>query len=564
MNFGAHILGTLDSYRFVLCQLLIWSSLGGFAGRSVAELPGRPPDGPLRYRRILLPPDQLETWSKEDVRYLPLNRDEFRRRMKRVGRASLGAPPDDLPLIGRAFYEARLDEASLLRGTARLEIMHRGDHPALLSLAPCELAISAVHWDAEQEGEVPLGNSSEGELEVVVDRSATLGFAWTFRGTRRSGDRLIFELQLPDSASKQMRVELPSDLILRVPHGRVVQETVDGSGSTEAAKRWWRVELGRRNRVSLEVASEATQHVPPQWPAVRQRLIYHVSPRGLELTAQLTMDSGKKFEQRFPILVDPSLQVVDVMVGKRHLPWRVATKGAEESRTILVDLSGPIPDDGQVVRLVARAPLVTEGRWRLPMARTAAAGWESGKIELVVASPLTLNRLELSDCRQVGWEPIATPQQGESFDIEAFSPSASVDVTIAWLEAKRTMRTATTLSLGPREVTATTIVSVKVASGRYFDLEARVGPHWMIDAVASNPSDALAGWLHQRAGQTDGQLVVNLSRALVPGRALQLTITGRLQRSGLARSLRIGELEMLHFRQRRSPLYLLRSADPFQ
>jgi len=549
------------------------------AGRSIAAAPPRSADRPLPYRRVLLPPDQLEAWSKHAVRYLPLDRAEFHRRIERVGRANLGAPADDLPRIGRALYEARLDEAAVLRGTARLDVRHHGDHPALLPLDPCDLAISQVHWDPLKGEKAVLGNSASGALAVVVDRSSTLGFLWSRRATRRQDGRLTFALQFPASASKQLRVELPRDRVLRVPDGRVVREAIGASSGSEAmTRRWWRVDLGHHNRVSLEVTTEATRRIAPPPPSVRQRITYRIAPRGLEATAQFTIDAGGAAGGSgagsgggdgdtglpFPIWVDPSLRVVDVMVGTTHRPWRLLANGTEGAGTIIVNLNGPIPADGQVVRVVALGPVVAGGRWHLPRVRPAAARWESGSMELLVTSPLTLNRLERNDCRQVDWEPIAVPYPGESFEIEAFSPAASLDVWIGYLDSTNMIRTGTTISLGPREVTATTIAAVTIASGSYFDLQAEVGGQWMIDTVASDPPEALTGWRQQRADRAGGRLVVNLSHALAPGRGLQLTVTGRLQRSGLVGPLHIETLEMLHFRTSHPPLLLLRSADPFQ
>jgi len=350
----------------------------------------------------------------------------------------------------------------------------------------------------------------------------------------------------------------------------------------------------------LEVVAEAARQLPARPPSVRQRITYRIAPRGLELTAQFTIDAssgdasgggegedggdssagrsgrsgragrggsgggGGDAEGRFAISVDPSLRVVDIMVGTTHRPWTLRAKGAEGAETILVDLNGPIPADGQVVRLVALGPVVTGGRWHLPRVRPAAARWESGSMEVLVTSPLTLNRLERNDCRQVDWEPIAAPDRGESFEMEAFSPAASMDVWIGYLHATRMIRTGTTISLGPRDVTATTIAAVTFVRGSYFDIQAEVGDAWMIDTVASDPPEALAGWHQQRAGRAGGRLVVNLSHAMAPGRGLRLTVTGRLQRSARVGPLHIGTLQMLHFRQTHPPLLLLRSAGPFQ
>ena len=158
----------------------------------------------MRFRRVLAPADRIQDWPRGDFKYLPVEPAEFDRLLSAAGGASTDPQQQSQARIASAAYSARLLGKATLRGEATLQVFHAGGGPRPLSLHPCSLAFSKVHWTAAESAKpaaapAAIGMDSDGRLQAFVDRGGSLGLVWSLAGHRDADAAAAFALELPSS-----------------------------------------------------------------------------------------------------------------------------------------------------------------------------------------------------------------------------------------------------------------------------------------------------------------------------------------------------------------------------
>ena len=128
-------------------RLMFFTAIAFCAALAVAK--AQDPAGPaeLHFRRVYAPADRMKDWPTGEGKYLPLESDEFQRLL---GLVQSGTPEDRSSFVSRivaAEYQAELSGEQLLKGRATLEITHSGKSAGMMSLEPCNAAISKTAWD---------------------------------------------------------------------------------------------------------------------------------------------------------------------------------------------------------------------------------------------------------------------------------------------------------------------------------------------------------------------------------------------------------------------------------
>ncbi|MBN2473676.1 MAG: hypothetical protein JXB62_03635 [Pirellulales bacterium] len=486
-----------------------------------------PASGVLRFHRVFVPADRIQDWPRGSGKYLPVEADEFERLLT----LARGSTPDVRALRAArtitAEYRARLEGDRLTEGRATLQVVHSGEAAALLPLDPCGLAVDQATWfDAEdtEDGspDAVLGLGADGKLKVLVSRSGRLHFRWSLGGSREIDGTLSFPIALPACPTSRLILELPEDLTVASDRGLAQQE-----GQAEGGIQLWRVELGGHYRFRLRIAPTESAARRPQSASVRETVVYDFSPRGVDVTSELSIGSPERPLAQVALTLEDELQLVGAAYGDRPASWSPAPDSGGRGHRVIVTLPEPIQEAGRVLRLQALAPLRTDGRWRLPKIVPEDLFWREGNVTLLVPAPLLLQEARPVKCRQSGAAALSGTREGESVEFRCFAADATVEVLLARREATVRLASGTAVRLGDREMTAEVRADFRVTDGKRFSLQADVAPRWLIDSVESVPAEAMDDWLLDRRGDRQ-RLTVRLAKPLSPSRTLLVIRAQRL------------------------------------
>ncbi len=571
----------------LLLTAIIWLPATAPGAEPDAASPAKQGSDPLRFRRVYVPSDGLEEQlARDGIKYLPMEPAEFEQLLKAAGSGSPVGQGPALTALTSAEYRARLEGNNLVEGVATLEIVHSADEEALLPLEPCRLAVAGATWTGETPEAASLGIREDNTLVVPVSRSGRLQFDWSLGGRRGASGTITLQVALPPCPASALILDLPDGSTPTVRHGVATQQSTSDAGLVR-----WRIELGGHNVVDLRLTPAQLPTKRRKPTLTRQSLVYDFSLRGLDLSAQLQFDTHQEPLRRIRFTLDPQLQLATARLGDSPVSWSVVSNGKDKPRDVVIEFTEPIQGSGRILRLGAMAPLVTDRPWRLPAVRLKSMLWQEGGATLLVPSPLEVQRLGLTHCRQSKTGSLAGPKPGESVELQYFSPDASVEVVLARPQAPMGLNCGTAVELHGTELTGRVTADFSVADGERFELSARLGPHWTIDSVESVPADALDDWVlsvvspapkanpetkingkqkpqsapPRKPARKTRKLTVRLAKALSPSRPVRLSISGRRLQSPLGRILRVEDLTPIRFESASGKrLVSVEAAEPYQ
>ncbi len=544
--------------RLLLSLILAAIPHGALVGARAAGQEAEDRGGPQGFIRIYVQADRLQEFfqtqglSREKVRYLPVDPEQFERLIEaartasRTDRALAGAA------ITSALYEGRLEGDTLVGSEASLEVVQTADGPGMLPLDPCGLAIGEARFSGNDQQPAPLGAGADGRLLALVERSGRLQFDWSLRGVPDLGGGVRFPWEVPACPSTRLVLDLPQGMTPVADQGVVIEEGLTGEGL-----RRWRIELGGHYRVGIRLvpAEIADGRLPSV--QVRQATTYEFSPRGATVTAELRIDAPEEPLRRITLLLDAGLRLttaeyVRAREGGSPLPWTVASPpaGSGGSRATL-EFPEPLQGTGRLVRLQAIVPLTTDGLWRLPGIRPEGMFWQEGGATLSVLAPLVVKELVPIHARQLTKiSSLASPQSGDTLQLQYFAPEATAEVVLTLPEPRLQVDCGTTVEFGVGEATGLTIAQLDMASGEQFQIEADVAKDWVIESVELEPPELLADWFSDK--EPIPKLTVRLTTPLrkllteTSSPPARLRVTSRLP-SSMGRTFAVEELTPLRF-----------------
>jgi hypothetical protein len=397
----------------------------------------------LRFRRVYAPADRISDWPTGEGKYLPLESDEFERLLS----LARSGPPDRqgsfTTRTAAAEYQAELSSEQLLIGRATLEITHSGQSAVMLSLEPCNAAISKTAWlisgkGAKAEGDSPIfaaqksgqspvmGFGRDGKLQVLVEQSGKLSFAWSMSGRRDAGGAMVFSCEFPACPVSVFRLDLPENLTPASDKGLVSggKESVDG-------RRRWRIYLGGNCRFHLRIAASGAANARPPLALLGESSVYEFSPRGIDVSAQWKIQTHNEPLEKIVVLLDPGLQLATALLGETALTWTIEPLPGDAGSRAVLSLGEEIKDAERILRLCALARLTLDRPCRLPRMKPEGLFWQEGGITLIVPDPLLVERLTPIGCSQTAVGPLAEPRVGESFQFQNFSADATIEIELA-------------------------------------------------------------------------------------------------------------------------------------
>ena len=451
--------------------------------------------GELRFRRVYFP-EGMKEWPKGNVKYLPMEADEFERLLEAIQRTAPGVPAQTSVGLVEAQYDARLKGQSLLQGSATLDVSQSIASAMLMTLDPCNLAIARAQWVTSDGAPAVLGITGDGKLQVLAERSGQMKFDWSLAGQRDAAGGVSFTIALPPSPVNRLRIELPAELAPTVDHGIVTEE-----GPADPGFHRWRLELGGRPGCRLRLAKAGSEEARPQAVLASQSTTYDFSLRGVELAVKLNIEAHREPLPKVTLGLDPSLELVEVSAGDVSLALEssVADRGdkppASNDRTSAVAAEG-----AATLRLRAIAPLV-DGR----IVETAAHQLRraSSVVRARSASrsrrPCASSTWKPTDAGRPAWLALKT-SAGEQLDFETFAADAAVDISLVQRPTQVQAVSATATLLGQGKMSSRVATDFRTGEGPVFSLEADVLPNWTIDSVESQPTDGLDDWTLERRG----------------------------------------------------------------
>ncbi len=510
----------------------------------------------LRFRRVYAPADRLADWPKGNALYKPINASDFERLVTR-----LGGPPTDVAeaQIVSSEYTAQLQGDDVLAGKVTMEVRSLSDRPVMMPLTPCEIALSDPEWEDDHGRRLArMGLDSDNRMVLLIDGPGKLHCNWSLRGRRDSGGQLKFQFQLPPSLARKLVLTLPETLQPDFKDGLVTLQE-----DSESDQKVWKIDLPARNRLQMRIARRSADGAEGRFNLVKQALTYDLSMRGLQLDAEWTLGVYREPLKQLVVRIDSELQLVDAQLGEQHIAW--ATKGRVEDGTLRTVLSFPQPIVGadRVLRLLAVAPLVTQGAWKLPGIKPDGLFWQEGAATLLVAEPLSVARMNLEGCRQLRTSVLPGPASGEAIELQYHGSEAKVEVLLSTVPPEMTIDALTTYELDDHAISSRMVCDCTVKKAEKFKLQAVILGNWQIESVVSRPPGMIESWETQ---ETDSRqiLKIDLKRGISPEAPLRLGIVGRSRQGVPGESIDSSQLEMLQFDGIRRQLVHVVARDPFR
>ena len=487
-------------------------------------------DEPIKYRRIFVPQAELDGQIRG---LLPLAREEFDRRIARIPQGS-NQQPSSPARIDRAEYKARWDGSPLLSGAAELEVQSGAAAPTVMSLGQCGLALHDAVWKDDPPRAAVIGSDPAGVSACVVERSGTMQWNWSLRGTIEAGGRTAFSLRLPPATTSSLLLDLPADHSLEVEGG--IASPVAAGNSDPAAKvnaqpprQSWLVEFGGPGVALLRISPAPASGTPQPVATVRETSTYSLLRSALDLETSLDVDT---FHQRLPQLklhVERPLEITSIRMGELMLPWFVSASD-ERAQTVVVPLDDPQKAPPLALTVQAVAPWTTDEPTTLPRVTLDDAVYQEGRATVSAPAWLRLHARSVRGCWQSGVLPASPAGGNDQLQFRLHSADAAIEVGANLASAGLREASGTQLVIDATQVTATMVAELTSLGGSRFFVEARIPRRWIVDSVDVQPADALSDRLLTAATPDQQLLRLNLKRSVPDSRPLRVVIRGHHRR----------------------------------
>jgi hypothetical protein len=522
---------------FKLPLLIFLLAVAAWCPAASPPVAGKPPAaGELRYRRVYFPEGTKE-WAKGDAKYLPIEAGEFDRLIEAIQRTAPGVPGQSSSGFVEAQYEGRLRGQNLLAGSARLDASQSIANAMLMTLDPCNLAISRAQWITLDGAPAVLGLTSDGKLQVLAERSGQMKFEWSLAGQRDASGGATFSIGLPPCPVSRMRLELPADLTPTVDQGIVVDD-----GPADAGFHRWNLVLGGRPGCRLRLAKAGSDEVRQRTVLASQSNDYEFSLRGVEVSVNLSIDAHVEPLRTVNLSLDPSLDLVEVSADDTPLSWNFSASRDDKLRQVTIAVPPSRQQGAAHLRLRAMTPLVMARSWKLPRVSLQGLVCRSNTIRLSVPAPLSLDYLKTRGCRQSGAEPLAKTA-GEELDFDTYAADAEIELSLSQRPAVVRAASATATLIGQGNMSSRVTTDFQSGESPVLALEADVMPNWIIDSVESLPTDGVDDWSWEKR-----DLSIRLARPLTAARPLRLIVSARRLYPTPGRNLGIDDIVPLRFR----------------
>lgn len=443
---------------------------------------------PLRFRRVFVLGDRLREWPRENVAYVPVEPSEFERVLQTIAEATSPEAGTSSAYVRSAWYYARLVNDSLVQGQAVLEVDPIGVGEQAVAARPLEpfgLAAGAITW-ADRDGQpAKAGRSAAGKQKVVVDAPGILMFSWQASGVKRPDGSIHFGLRFPSATESRVTIDAPSALV-------PITETLSWSEDLpQEGVRRWVFALGGRADLNVAFVNALS---PGQKSWGSWTLVYDLALQGLELSANLRIDSPDRKIDRFEISVPAELTVTNVAAeASSNLSWSVhPVEGKTAENRLLLEFSPPLQGLGQQITIRGVAPAVLARSWALPVLQSSDVAWRQTRLEVRVKPPLRVASAEV----QGGFRTVVDNPSASHTTLQFVydRPDGKVLIVAVVPPAVYTSQSLSWVQISGAELVVEHAVAAQAVQGETWQLRARVSPGWVVESVESAEPNGVRFW----------------------------------------------------------------------
>ncbi len=510
------------------------------------------------YRRIFVPADNVDAWPRDGEKYLPIEAHDFDRWIEAANRDA--GDQVSHASITEAEYWARLEGDQLVEGRGRWTIAVRGDGGAFLPLGEMSLVVKNPRWRGAAQQLARFGawghsGAFANNVGLDVPQPGILEFDWHVQPAA-GRDAIEIPWRLPAATSTRVILDLPAGKQPEI-EGGVVLATQPAPPDTKRAdsnRRRWQLAVDPSLGTVLRITAGdgATTDEEPGH-AMREDVSYRITQRGLEIETTWQFADLLNGRRELTLPLPPGVHIMSASSKGQELAWRIVKNGDADAGIVRIELPEIPARRSLRVRLTAWHPLMLGQVWRLPKLRPDGVFWTSGTIQLAVADQLELRDLSYEDCVETG---VSEAHGAETRFLAAYAPTAELEVAVAQRQVAAAVRVGSSLAMADRDISGRLITQWTISQGSVHRFSGELAPGWVIEAVETNPAEALDEWYIDRRDGRD-QLKIQLARPASVEQGISLMITARLQQLGTRTPISAATLRMIEWRGARVDRHLL-------
>lgn len=483
---------------------------------------------PLRYRRILVPTEQVEDLNKlfnetagRKLQYWPTRPDEFEALVKELGSSEQRGPSAHDLAIQQAEYRASFVNGALV-GTAEWTLEPHDGPPALRAVEPFRMAAAKPRWLLEpDEKPAVLGSGPHGTMRLLVEHAAPLALDWSLAGRTSEGEVTTFDIAMPECPDNRLVIDLPERLAPLADDGVVLPPEM----SEAEGHRLWTIALGRHNRTRLVIAPDPA--VAGRQVVFKESLTYQITRGGLELSARYDLEALNGLWDDLTVELDPAGVLLSASDGGQPIEWTTDTK----TKAIRLQLKAGAAR-ARIVRLRCFFPLRIGEDWTVPVPRLQGPLWLQGRSTIRVVEPLVLESLRpVSDegrptCQVLEASRTTTPP-GESVLVRHDVANAAFTIRLGEVAETYDVTSGVAIDWELSSAKAKITADLSTERSRLFRITASVGERWLVDSVSTEPPEILADWQFRPQPGGRGQLILDFAKPLTDARPVRVDLTAR-------------------------------------
>ncbi len=522
------------------------------------------PEGSLRIRLIEVPQEEMRNAPVGELQYRPMKHTRFGRLVREITEHAT-SPTSRFVRIDRATYVARLDNGQLTQGVGRWEIVHKVDRPVSLSLDNTQLPLIRPRWNNEDKNQfVKFGQSPDGSVVGLIDRTGVLLFDWSLVGRPETGDVFRFNFELAQCPANELILELPHGMIPMVNHGlvqgpfersdkrfdfirgavetnfgEVISEKIQSDSERPALEprlavrqvesvssgfNFWHIELGGRHQVTLHVLPELLTRDSQRLIMAHQSNRFKINEYGVEVEVEIRFDVPYQPLRQVLLDLDSNLRITAAESQGKAVPWSFESAARDAEEFLVIHFPEPVAGRGIAVRLTAFAPRGL-AREKLPFIRPRNMLWQEGTAEIRVEKPLEVIGAKFDGCQLFAPLHQSPSKDADILELALFRASPVVDLALAPRRERVLVRQGTSVRFGESVLSGRTVVDVRCIEGERFGLMAKIPGNWVIDSIDAEPPGAITDWTMGKSA-TARQLRVRLKNSLQAEENPRVIISG--------------------------------------
>ncbi|QDU59160.1 hypothetical protein [Aeoliella mucimassa] len=502
-----------SAFILVLSVLWTWGMCQPCEAQQVA-----PDSSEVLLRNIYVPADRPKSWPTDGETYLPIDKARLDKLLAE-GNESIAVQSQ--PQVSQLLLYGVLEGTSGAAGRGAAQIECEQQTANWLSIDTSTLVINSAVWRSTTAPMWMGNNPATNRLAMQVPGSGWLDFRWQCPVSREVDGAREFWATLPKAVAACLVLDLPSDqvpealpdsgvLISRVKPGDSLPFAAESltvpataaTGSIRWLLRWgpesspaWRV---RPTTPSLtQSTSDATYD---------EQITYQVNESGVAVRQVFQISSTESL---------PELLTVDMPAPLvlRSARWNTTNLAAEQLSTGRVEITLPkkltqTTTGDRRLTIDAWCPLASNEATSLSQIRLTQLYWQSGEIDVRLASSLRVEDLRLRNVVQL---PVDGRPSRRQMTFAKLDSTSSLDLAVARRIANDTINIGRSVQLG---LVGTTAICTTEFDRRALApvqvLVADMVKDWQPTSVSVDTPYEVADWyVHQVDEQR--QLVVRIS-----------------------------------------------------